>query len=127
MSYWYCLSGYANSGSLYHAGKQLDMAMLVCKEQNDLSEVGKENIQRNQQKIKVRKVTLVLGPAFLIFCGPMFRSIRAPPLLKTIVEDRKNTSVQGSVSGRLFRIVGDRIRILFFGVAQKYVPYLYSC
>lgn len=31
--------GYANSGSLYHAGKQLDMAMLVCKEQNDLSEV----------------------------------------------------------------------------------------
>jgi hypothetical protein len=32
--------GYANSGSLYHAGKQLDLALLVCKEQNDLSEVG---------------------------------------------------------------------------------------
>jgi len=31
--------GYANSGSLYHAGKQLDNAILVCKEQNDLTEV----------------------------------------------------------------------------------------
>lgn len=31
--------GYANSGSLYHAGKQLDHAVLVCKEQGDLSEV----------------------------------------------------------------------------------------
>jgi len=31
--------GYANSGSLYHAGKQLDQAVLMCKESNDLSEV----------------------------------------------------------------------------------------
>jgi len=31
--------GYANSGSLYHAGKQLDNAILICKEQNDLIEV----------------------------------------------------------------------------------------
>jgi len=31
--------GYANSGSLYHAGKQLDQALLVCKEQKDLSQV----------------------------------------------------------------------------------------
>ena len=33
------LLGYANSGSLYHAGKQLDQALLVCKEQKDLSQV----------------------------------------------------------------------------------------
>jgi len=30
---------YANSGSLYHAAKQLDQALLVCKEQNKLEEV----------------------------------------------------------------------------------------
>jgi len=31
--------GYANSGSLYHAGKQLDQALLVCKERGDLTEI----------------------------------------------------------------------------------------
>jgi len=31
--------GYANSGSLYHAGKQLDQAMLICKEQNDFTDI----------------------------------------------------------------------------------------
>ncbi|XP_023338769.1 gamma-soluble NSF attachment protein [Eurytemora carolleeae] len=31
--------GYANSGSLYHAGKQLEQALFISKEQNDLSQV----------------------------------------------------------------------------------------
>lgn len=36
----HCL-GYANSGSLYHAGKQLEQALFISKEQNDLSQVKK--------------------------------------------------------------------------------------
>ena len=32
-------SGYTNSGSLYHAGKQLEQALFISKEENDLSQV----------------------------------------------------------------------------------------
>jgi len=31
--------GYANSGSLFHAGKQLDQCLLICKEMGDLTDV----------------------------------------------------------------------------------------
>ena len=38
----YKCTGYANSGSLYHAAKQLDQAMLVSKEENDFSDVSRK-------------------------------------------------------------------------------------
>ena len=49
--------GYANSGSLYHAGKQLDHAVLVCKEQGDLSEVSAQ----------FRFSILINEPSFTLF------------------------------------------------------------
>eukprot|EP00088_Acartia_fossae_P054615 TRINITY_DN6294_c0_g2_i1.p1 TRINITY_DN6294_c0_g2~~TRINITY_DN6294_c0_g2_i1.p1 ORF type:complete len:311 (-),score=78.13 TRINITY_DN6294_c0_g2_i1:412-1311(-) len=34
-------TGYANSGSLYHAGKQLDLAMLIARDKGELSKIEK--------------------------------------------------------------------------------------
>ena len=42
LNYFYTCTGYANSGSLYHAAKQLDQAMLVSKEENDFSDVSRK-------------------------------------------------------------------------------------
>ena len=42
LNYFYTCTGYANSGSLYHAAKQLDQAMLVSKEENDFSDVSRQ-------------------------------------------------------------------------------------